>query len=250
MASIIGKIPDDFFRKVNFEEPRLDEKPKLILALRGYTYAVSMLIPSYHFLKAANHAQLKNKVESYPEKIKIHFMQAAMFERLLVQLRRLHETKQSLVENVAEKLSKAETLDFLYQRSNVRIDEKVFIKLFSYVAKEWKLRDIGTGLKCPNTNELISRQNWSAKRAANKLATHMTIDDYEVSEFDIDCLVRHSALIALILQKCLGNDVYEHDYMDVEQASYEASCSLFGVNHSEDFIFNQTETRIKSLLID
>jgi len=47
MASIIGKIPDDFFRKVNFEEPRLDEKPKLILALRGYTlYLRSIYVDS------------------------------------------------------------------------------------------------------------------------------------------------------------------------------------------------------------
>jgi len=252
MASLNGKLPiDSFFRKTVFDDGiHLDEKTKLILALRNYTYAVSMLIPAYHFFKAANHSEKIDTNRTYPENIKIHFMQSAMLERLLVQLRRLHETKRSLVTSVAKTLSQPEIVIYLYQRTKVDIEKSLFTKLISCIAREWQLRDDGASDKCPHSSNLISRQNWSARRAANKLASHMTFDDYDVSKLDIECLVQHSALIASLIQRCMGKDVYNHNFFEVEQASYEASIDIFSVKHNSKLIFTRIDYDINRIISD
>ncbi len=72
----------------------------------------------------------------------------------------------------------------------------------------------------------------------------MTFDDYEVTDFDIDCLVTHSALLARIIQICLGKAVYDEDYIELEKNSYLSAIDVFSVEHNEIFIYSQVNDLI------
>jgi hypothetical protein len=70
----------------------LEPKVKAIHSLKGFACAVSLLIPAYHFLMAANAAYREGiKEKPYPKVVTIIFMKEAMFERLVLQTRRLYD---------------------------------------------------------------------------------------------------------------------------------------------------------------
>ncbi len=223
----------------SFEEVTLNTNETITQALYAYTCAVSHLLPAYYFLKAANHASLSPVKNSYPTEIKIQTLQSSMFERLLVQLRRLHETNKrqpTLVTNITEYLESDAVINFLFDRSDSHLGKCSFIRHIEQLRQEWKLRDDGTHRKAPTNNQLVSRQNWSVKRAANKLASHITFSNYQVTDTDIQGLVNHSCLIARLIQITMGTTVYPFDYVEVESGAHIAAMETLNVSIASENI--------------
>ena len=91
---------------------------------------------------------------------------------------------------------------------------------------------------------MIQVQALLARRAANKRAAHMTLDDYGITHSDIRDLVFNALLIARAIHRVLGGDAYTGNYEEVDQGAYEAAAQVFGHRHSKGLLLVDLEANV------
>jgi len=216
----------------------MDDETKLIQSMRGFASGVSMLIPAYHFLLAAETAHPEAEAgNSYPRLLTTYFMKESMLDTVLLYLRRLFEChpRSLAAGTIAEFLSREDLREALRGRSRVALgeaalDDHRFEGLVNVLTIQCAVHVF------PNVNDpllaRIGRQVRLARRAANKRAAHITLDEYNISIDDIHQLVSNAMGIARSIQAILGRDACDTDYAEVDAGAYEAAGQLFGFSHA------------------
>ncbi len=231
----------------------LDNNEIAMLSLRGYACAVSMLIPAYHFFLASNlagDAGLKGK--EYQQAITIAFMKEAMFDRLIIQLRRLYDNDlESLSSgNIVKLLQQSDVYAWLETRSRTKMkwssdkEAEKFDSNIKFVIRscEFQLKTLS---ELSANDPMLATQAVLVRRAANKRAAHMTLDDFRITESDLHDLVYKACLIARAIQQCLGGDACDTSYEEIDKGSYDASISMFGVKHPRGILLGDLDANLK-----
>ena len=231
----------------------LDNNEIAMLSLRGYACAVSMLIPAYHFFLAsnlANEAGLKGK--EYQQAITIMFMKEAMFDRLIIQLRRLYDgdLKSLSSGNIVKLLQQPDVYAWLENWSRTKMkwsseeEAVIFDANIKFVIRQCELQ-LKTQGELSTNDPMLATQAVLVRRAANKRAAHMTLDDFGITDSDLYDLVFEACLIARAIQQCLGGDACDTNYEEVDQGSYDASASMFGVKHPRGLLLGDLDANLK-----
>ena len=244
-------LPDP--SEFNNHTSSMDGNTKAILSLRGYACAVSMLIPAYHFFLASNAAnKVGIKDKKYQQAITIIFMKEAMFERLVIQLRRLYDgNRKSLSSgNIVKLLQQADVRAWLEDRSRSQMkwsseeERGIFDANIKFVLMQCELQLKLQGELSVN-DPMLATQAVLARRAANKRAAHMTLDDFGITNFDLHDLVFEACLIARAIQQCFGIDVCDTNYEEVDKGSYDASVDMFGLSHPLGLLLGDLDANLK-----
>lgn len=244
-------LPDP--SEFNNHTSSMDSNTKAIQSLRGYACAVSMLIPAYHFFlasNAANKVEIKNK--KYKQAITIIFMKEAMFDRLVIQWRRLYDGNRKSLSggNIVELLQQSDVRAWLEDRSRTQMkwssdEEKgIFDANINFVLRQCKLQLKNQGELSVN-DPMLATQAVLARRAANKRAAHMTLDNFGITDSDLHDLVFQACLIARAIQQCFGIDTCDTNYEEIDKGSYDASFDMFGLSHPRGLLLSDLDENLK-----
>lgn len=235
----------------------MTSEEKAILSLRGFACAASMLIPSYHIWLAATEAEESvDKAADYPNLVMRTYMREEMLDHLLVQVRRLFDpdTKSLAAGTIASLLDRSKIREFLDHRaiastSAAVIRDPQWAKDHFRLVHERCSHGLVTRIRdLPTDAPLFQVQAYLARRAANKRAAHMTLDDYGITQSDIRDLCFTTLVIARAIHRILGDDVYSGNYADVDWGSYEAAARIFGRRHAAGLLTCNLEENIDMLV--
>ncbi len=221
----------------------MDDEAKLIQSMRGFACGVSMLIPAYHFLLAAEIAHPEAEAgDSYPRLVMTCFMKETMLDTVLLHLRRLFERSDSKNKKRAS-LGAGTIAELLVQddlREALRLRSREALGEGAIGDEEFGHRIEILALQCAMHVEAadshpalarVFQQAELVRRAANKRAAHITLDEYNIGIDDIHQLVSNAVAIARSIQAILGLDACDTDYAEVDAGAYEASEQVFGCSH-------------------
>lgn len=216
----------------------LSDEARLIQSMKGFACGVSMVIPAYHFWLGAETAHPASEAgDSYPRLVLTYFMKEAMLDAVLLSLRRLFESdpRSLAVGTIANLLAREDMRAVLRIRSRVLLKEAALPDHDIDGKIEVLLIQCAIHLSPSARDPLLARvgrQVQLARRAANKRAAHITLDEYAISLDDIHQLVSNALAIARSIQGLLGRDACDTDLVEVDGAAYEAAAHVFGISHA------------------
>lgn len=248
-------IPD--FRIFQNNTVKMTNEEKVVLSLRGFASAVSMMIPTYHFWLAAIEVEVNaNSALDYSNIVTHSYMRESMLDYLLIQVRRvLDPDRKSLAAGtIAELLDEPDMLRYLVRRSLDLAPAKEILDAQSVenhlrlVQQLCSLGIVNDVDKLAADAPLFQVQTYLLRRAANKRSAHMTFDDYGFSRSDICDVCFKILVIARALHRVCGDDVYLGNYADVDRGSYEASARILGHRHAAGLLTSDLEENIDMLV--
>jgi len=225
----------------------LTNEGKAIHSLRGFACATSMLIPSYHLWFAAAEVSMNEKrIGDYSERVIRTYMVDAMLDHLLIQIRRIYDpTLNSLAAGtIVKSLDNPTIRNHLITRASVSAKEKGEVWVNNHLNLVHEYCSLGLITKksdLPIITPLFQIQVFLARRAANKRAAHMTLDDFGISPDDIYNLCYTTIIIARSIHRVLREDAYVGSYADVDEGAYEAASRFFRYKHTAGLLTSNIE---------
>lgn len=230
----------------------LNDEEKTVHSLRGFACVASMLLPAYHLFFAA--IEVGEKIAArrgYPSLILQIFLSESMLNQLLVQIRRLYDPNPGSLGGglLASLLAQPEIRSLMIKRASDRdcktsIDSAWAESHLRFVQARCSLQLVNHVQNLPADAPMTQVQAHLARRAANKRAAHMTLDDYGVTLSDIKDLVFNAMLIARAIQRVMGDDTYTGNYEEVDRGAYEAAAQVFGHRHSNGLLLVDLEANV------
>jgi len=228
----------------------LTDEGKAFQSLQGFACATSMLIPSYHlWFSATETSMIGNRTEDYSDIVMRTYMDSAMLDHLLIQIRRIFDPDLNSLAagTIVKSLNNPDILNYVISRATVSSEEKgeEWIKNHLNLVREYcSLALVKKRSDIPIIAPLFQIQAYLARRAANKRAAHMTLDDFGISADDIHNLCYTTVIIARSIHRVLREDVYVGNYSDVDKGAYEGATRIFRYKHSTGLLTANIEDDI------